>query len=86
MPVSLGETTMTRDVRLDDRAIAHALPVTSNATQSRASRLGANSSSASGRVWMRSLGAVQAGRCARTSGVPAGGHRPADVLAGIREA
>ena len=54
MPVSLGETTITRATcgsRI--RAIAHALPVTSNATQSRASRLCANSSSASGRVWIR---------------------------------
>ena len=54
MPVSLGETTITRATcgsRI--RAIAHALPVTSNATQSPASRLWANSSSASGRVRIR---------------------------------
>jgi hypothetical protein len=52
--VSLGETTITRATcgsRI--RAIAHALPVTSNATQSPTSRLWANSSSASGRVWIR---------------------------------
>ena len=51
MPVSLGETTITRATcgsRI--RAIAHALPVTSNATRSRGSRLCANSSNASGRV------------------------------------
>ena len=42
-----------RHARSRIRAIAHALPVTSNATQSRASRLWANSSSASGRVWIR---------------------------------
>ena len=49
MPVSLGETTITRATcgsRI--RAISHALPVTSNATQSRGSRLCANSSNASG--------------------------------------
>ena len=52
--MSLGETTITRATcgsRI--RAIAHALPVTSNATQSRGSRLCANSSSASGRGWIR---------------------------------
>ena len=51
MPVSLGETTITRATcgsRI--RAISHALPVTSNATQSRGSRLCANSSNASGRA------------------------------------
>jgi hypothetical protein len=52
--VSLGETTITRATcgsRI--RAIAHALPVTSNATQSRGSRLCANSSSAFGVLWIR---------------------------------
>ena len=54
IPVSLGETTITRATcgsRIP--AIAHALPVTSNATRSRASRLCANSSSASGLVAIR---------------------------------
>jgi hypothetical protein len=54
MPVSLGETTITRATcgsRI--RAIAHALPVTSNATWSRASRLCAKSSSACGVVAIR---------------------------------
>ena len=54
MPVSLGETTITRATCGSMiRAIAHALPVTSNATRSRGSRLCANSSSASGRVAIR---------------------------------
>jgi hypothetical protein len=54
MPVSLGETTITRATcgsRIP--AIAHALPVTSSATQSRGSRLCANNSSSSGRVLIR---------------------------------
>jgi hypothetical protein len=54
IPVSLGETTITRATcgsRI--RAIAHALPVTSNATRSRGSRLCATSSSASGLVAIR---------------------------------
>ena len=54
IPVSLGETTITRATcgsRI--RAISHALPVTSNATQSRASRLCPNSSSASGLASIR---------------------------------
>ena len=52
--MSLGETTITRATcgsRI--RAISHALPVTSSATQSRGSRLCANSSSASGRAAIR---------------------------------
>ena len=54
MPVSLGETTITRATcgsRI--RAISHALPVTSSATQSRRSRLRPNSSNASGRASIR---------------------------------
>src|SRR5215217_4471042 len=54
MPVSFGETTITRatcDSRI--RAISHALPVTSSATQSRGSRLCPKSSSASGRAAIR---------------------------------
>jgi hypothetical protein len=54
MPVSLGETTITRATCGSMiRAIAHALPVTSSATQSRGSRLCANSSSASGLASIR---------------------------------
>jgi hypothetical protein len=54
IPVSLGETTITR-ATCGSRiaAIAHALPVTSNATWSRGSRLCANSSSACGVVAIR---------------------------------
>ena len=52
--MSLGETTITRATCGSMiRAISHALPVTSNATQSRGSRLCANSSNASGRVSIR---------------------------------
>src|SRR4051794_39734575 len=54
MPVSLGETTITRATCASRiPAIAHALPVTSNATQSRGSKLCANSFSSSGRLLMR---------------------------------
>ena len=49
IPVSLGETTITLATCASRiRAIAHALPVTSNATQSLASRLCANNSNVSG--------------------------------------
>jgi hypothetical protein len=52
-PVSLGETTITRATCASRiRAIAYALPGTSSATQSLPSRLCANSSNASGRVWI----------------------------------
>src|SRR3954451_9522675 len=54
MPVSLGETTITRATCASRiPAIAHALPVTSNATQSRGSKLCANSFSSWGRLLMR---------------------------------
>ena len=54
MPVSDGETTITRATCGSmKRAIAQALPVTSSATWSRRSRLRANNSSASGFVSIR---------------------------------
>jgi hypothetical protein len=54
IPVSLGDTTITRATWPSMiRAISHALPVTSSATQSRGSRLWANSSSGSGRAAIR---------------------------------
>src|SRR3954454_3232653 len=54
MPVSLGETTITRlTCGSMIRAISHALAVTSNTTWSSVSRLWANSSSTSGRATIR---------------------------------
>src|SRR3954468_9390082 len=54
MPVSLGETTITRATCSSMiRAISHALPVTSNTTRSSVVRLCAKSSSTSGRVVIR---------------------------------
>jgi len=59
--VSVAQERLTRRAAgaraVDLRAVhfTHALPVTSNATQSRASRLCPNSSNASGRVTSRSV-------------------------------
>jgi hypothetical protein len=54
IPVSLGETTITRATYGSMmRAIAHALPVTSSATRSLGSRLCANNSNATARVAIR---------------------------------